>query len=294
MKVGLIGLGAMGTGMARRLAQAGLLSTLWNRTESKAVALAAELGVVACPNPAALARESDLIVICVSADADVLEVLEAMREGLEQGKIIVDTSTIGVDTVLQAAERAADSGAWYIDAPVSGGKEGAHAGTLVMMVGGDGAAIDRAMPALAAMGRKVVRMGDSGQGQAAKAVNQVMCAGINQAVCEALAFGQALGLDMDTTIGVLSAGAAGNWFLDHRGATMLLGSFEPGFKCALHYKDLAICRRMLDELGVASPVVEMTLKHYQRLLDQGHGEEDISALYRLKQAMFALGNKRSL
>ncbi|MDN5849364.1 MAG: NAD(P)-dependent oxidoreductase [Nitrococcus sp.] len=294
MKVGLIGLGTMGTGMAQRLAQARLLSGVWNRTQSKAVALAAELGVAICPNPAALARDCDLIVICISADADVLEVLEAMREGLDQGKIIVDTSTIGVDTVLQAAERAADRGAWFIDAPVSGGKEGAHAGTLVMMVGGDGVAIDRAMPALVAMARKVVRMGGCGQGQAAKAVNQVMCAGINQAVCEGLAFGQALGLDMDAAIGVLSGGAAGNWFLEHRGTTMLQGSFEPGFKCALHYKDLTICRRMLDEIGVALPVVEMTLKHYQRLLDQGHGEEDISALYRLKQAMFAGGNKRSL
>lgn len=294
MRVGLIGLGAMGSGMAHRLAQAGLLSAVWNRSRSTAAVLAESLGVTVCPNPAALARECDLIVTSVSADSDVLEVMAAMQEGLGHGKIVVDTSTIGVNTVLQAVERAGRSGAWFIDAPVSGGKEGAHSGTLVMMVGGDSAAIDRAMPALAVMAKKVVRMGDSGQGQAAKAVNQVMCAGINQAVCEALAFGQALGLDMDDVIGVIGGGAAGNWFLEHRGHTMLRGSFEPGFKCALHHKDLSICRRMLDGLGVALPMVEMTLKHYERLLDQGHGEEDISVLYRLKQALFAKGNKRSL
>lgn len=294
MKVGLIGLGAMGSGMAQRLAKAELLCAVWNRTRSTAVVLAENLGVIVCPDPAALARECDLIILSVAADADVLEVLEAMQEGLERGKIVVDTSTVGVDTVLQAAERAARSGAWFIDAPVSGGKEGALAGTLVMMAGGDAAAIERAMPALGAIAKKVVRMGGSGQGQAAKAVNQVMCAGINQAVCEALAFGQALGLDMDEVIGVISGGAAGNWFLEHRGPTMLRGSFNPGFKCVLHHKDLSICRRMLDGFSVALPVVEMTLKHYERLLAQGHGEEDISALYRLKQAMFAGGNKRSL
>lgn len=294
MKVGLIGLGAMGRGMARRLAQARLLSAVWNRTRSTAAVLAEDLGVVACADPAALAHECDLIVTSVSADADVLEVLAAMQGGLSHGKIVVDTSTIGVDTVVQAAKRVADSGVWFIDAPVSGGTEGAHSGTLVIMAGGDAAAIDQAMPVLEAIAKRVVRVGESGQGQAAKAVNQVMCAGINQAVCEALAFGEALGLDMATVIELLRGGAAGNWFLEHRGPTMLRGSFEPGFKCALHYKDLSICRRMLDGLGVALPVVEMTLKHYQRLLDQGYGEEDISALYRLKQAMFASGNKRSL
>ncbi|HET8701318.1 MAG TPA: NAD(P)-dependent oxidoreductase, partial [Nitrococcus sp.] len=251
LKTGLIGLGAMGSGMAHRLAQARLLYGVWNRTGATATALAAELGVIAYPEPAALARECDLIVTSVAADADVLEVLAALQEGLCHDKIVVDTSTIGVDTVLQAAECVARRGAWFIDAPVSGGKEGARAGTLVMMVGGDAAAVDRALPALTAMAKKVVRMGGSGQGQAAKAVNQVMCAGINQAVCEALAFGQALGLDMDTVISVLSGGAAGNWFLEHRGSSMLRGSFEPGFKCALHQKDLAICRRMLDELRVA-------------------------------------------
>ncbi len=294
MKVGLIGLGAMGRGMAQRLARAQLLSAVWNRTRSTAAVLAEDLGVAACNDPATLADECDLIVISVSADADVLEVLAAMQGGLGHGKIVVDTSTIGVDTVLQAAQRAADSGAWFIDAPVSGGVEGAHSGTLVVMAGGDAAVIERAMPVLKAIAKRVVRVGESGQGQAAKAVNQVMCAGINQAVCEALAFGEALDLNMTAVIELLRGGAAGNWFLEHRGLTMLCGSFEAGFKCSLHYKDLSICQRMLDGLGVALPVVEMTLRHYQRLLDQGYGEEDISTLYRLKQAMFISGNKRSL
>lgn len=294
MQVGLIGLGAMGGGMAQRLAQAGLLQTVWNRTHATATAVAEDLGVVAASDPATLARECDLVVTSVSADSDVLEVLAAMQEGLDRDKIVVDTSTISVATVLQAAERVAERGAHFIDAPVSGGKEGAYSGTLVMMAGGEAATIEHAMPALTAMAKKVAHMGESGQGQATKAVNQLMCAGINQAVCEALAFGQAMGLNMDDVINLIGGGAAGSWFLEHRGPTMLRGTFEPGFKCALHHKDLSICRQMLDELGVASPLVEMTLKHYQRLLDQGHGTEDISALYRLKQAMFVSGNKRSL
>ncbi|MCO6439983.1 MAG: NAD(P)-dependent oxidoreductase, partial [Nitrococcus mobilis] len=195
MKVGLIGLGTMGSGIARRLAQVRLLSAVWNRTRSTAVVLAQDLGVAACSDPATLAHECDLIITSVSADADVLEVLVAMQGGLGRGKIVVDTSTIGVDTVLQAAQRVADSGAWFIDAPVSGGVEGAHSGTLVVMAGGDAAAVDQAMPVLEAIAKRVVRVGESGQGQAAKAVTQVMCAGINQAVREALAFGEALDLN---------------------------------------------------------------------------------------------------
>lgn len=294
MRVGLIGLGVMGTGMARNLAKVHLLKAVWNRTPGTAATLAEELGIAACQEPAELAKTCELIMTSVSDDAAILEVLAAMHPGLGPDKIIVDTSTIGVDTVWQAAKSIARHGARFIDAPVSGGREGAEAGTLVMMAGGEAEAIERAMPALRAVARKVTHMGVSGQGQAAKATNQVLCAGINQAVCEALAFAQRLGLDMDKLIGVLNEGAAGNWFLAHRGQAMIRGRFEPGFKCVLHHKDLTICRQMLDRLGVSLPLVEMTLKHYERLLEHGHGEEDISTLYRLKQAMFITGNKRSL
>jgi 3-hydroxyisobutyrate dehydrogenase len=132
-------------------------------------------------------------------------------------------------------------------------------------------------------------MGKTGSGQATKAVNQVMAAGINQAVSEALAFGNALGLDMDKLIDVIGGGAASNWFLANRGANMAKGIFEPGFKVSLHHKDLELCRNMAEKLTQGDnrlPIIEMTLIHYRRLMEAGFGEEDISSLYRHKQKLF--------
>jgi 3-hydroxyisobutyrate dehydrogenase len=167
---------------------------------------------------------------------------------------------------------------------VSGGAEGARNATLAMMVGGSAEALERARPVLSKVAANIVHMGPTGSGQATKAVNQIMAAGINQAVTEALAFGAAMGLDMDKVIDVVGSGAAANWFLDHRGRTMVAGSFKPGFKVALHHKDLDIIREMARDVPLS--VVESTLRDYAQLLREGHGEEDISALYRLKQRQF--------
>ncbi len=294
MKAGVIGMGAMGSGMARNLARAGLLAAVWNRTPERAREIADELDVMAADSPATLAEACDVIITCVSRDEDVLEVMDAIAPALSAGKTVMDTSTIAVETARAAAEKVAATGAGFLDAPVSGGKEGAQNGQLVFMVGGDPDVFDRLKPAFDAMGKSTTHMGETGSGQATKAVNQIMAAGINQAVTEALAFGQTSGLDMDKVIEVVSGGAAGNWFLQMRGPTMVRGTFEPGFKLGLHHKDLTICRHMLDNMNVALPIVEMTLKHYERLMEAGHGDEDISALYRDKRAMFENGNKRSL
>ncbi len=294
MKVGFIGLGAMGWGMAANLAKAGLLAIVWNRTAARAEAFAAEHGVEVAATPEALASACDVVLACVSADADVLEMVEALKPGLAAGSLVIDTSTISVQTAQEAARRLAEVGVEFLDAPVSGGVEGAKSGQLVMMVGGEAAVLDRVRPALEAMSKSITHMGAVGMGQATKAVNQIMAAGINQAVTEALGFGQAMGLDMDKVISVVGNGAAGNWFVNMRGPTMTRGTYEPGFKLALHHKDLSICRAMLDKLNVSLPTVEMTLHHYERLMAAGHGEEDISALYRLKREMFEKGNKKSL
>ena len=285
LRVGFAGLGAMGLPMARNLHQAGLLAGAWNRTRGKAEALAAETGVPAAPSLAALAADCDLVVTCVSADQDVLAVVDAMLPALRPGAIVVDCSTIAASTAREAARRLAAAGAEFLDCPVSGGTEGAKAGTLSIMAGGDAAVLERARPALAAMGASITLMGPVGAGQAAKATNQIMVAGINQAVTEALAFGRAQGLPMEKLIAALEQGAAGNWFLSKRGPTMIRGEFPLGFKVGLHAKDLEICRRMAAELGVKLPLVEMTLLHYGRL--PGHcADEDISALFRLKSDMF--------
>ena len=283
LRTGFIGLGAMGAPMARNLAGAGLLAAVWNRTRSKAESLAKELGVDVAADPADLTRRCQVICLCVSADADVLETVDALLPGLQPGSVIVDHSTVSMETARQAAEKVRAAGGEFLDAPVSGGVEGARAGTLAIMVGGDSETLEKARPALEAVGSRIAHMGEVGMGQATKAVNQVLCASINQAVCEALAFGRALGLDLDRAIDVISKGAAGNWFLEKRGPTMIRGVFEPGFKLALHHKDLLICREMAKRAGVNLPLSETTLEDYARLMAQGHGEEDISALYRLQK-----------
>lgn len=294
MKVGFIGLGAMGAGMAANLAHAGLLASVWNRTAEKAQTFAREFGVEAAADPAALAAPCDVIITCVAADADVLAVIDALRPALTAGQVVVDCSTISVSTAKRAAERVAASGAAFLDAPVSGGTEGARTGQLVMMVGGEAETLERVRPVLAPMTKAISYMGPTGAGQATKAVNQIMAAGINQAVSEALAFGAAMELDLEKVIAVVSGGAAGNWFLNQRGPTMIHDSYRPGFKVALHHKDLAICKAMAAEQDVVMPLIEMTLHHYQRLMQAGYGEDDISALYRLKRDLFAQGNKKSL
>lgn len=284
VKAGFIGLGSMGGPMARNVAKGGYLSAIWNRTEASAFVLARELNVTPAVSPAALAEQVDVVLICVSADDDVLEVVREMLPGLRPGTIVVDHSTVSSDTARSAAELVRNTGADFLDAPVSGGVEGAKNGTLAMMVGGRAKSLDKVRPVLQCMALRIVHMGDVGTGQATKAVNQIMAAGINQAVTEALAFAAAQSLNMDRVIEAVSGGAAGNWFLDQRGPTMVRGTFAPGFKLALHHKDLKICKAMAEKLGISLPVTEMTLSDYARLIQEGHGDEDISALYRLKKA----------
>jgi len=280
-RVGFIGLGAMGAPMAENLAKAGLLQCVWNRTPSKAQTLAGKLSVEVAATPAGVAKVCNVICICVSEDRDVLAVVDAISPGIEADTIVIDHSTVSVNTALLAAEKVRDHGGEFLDAPVSGGVEGARAATLAIMVGGKPETLERARPVLEIVGSRIAHMGDTGAGQATKAVNQVLCAGINQAVTEALAFGHALGLDLEKVIDVVSQGAAGNWFLEKRGPTMVRGRFEPGFKLNLHHKDLRICQAMARETGISLPLVDTTLKDYQKLLGD-HGEEDISTLYRLK------------
>jgi 3-hydroxyisobutyrate dehydrogenase len=289
LTAGFIGLGAMGAPMAHNLYQAGRLASVWNRSRDRLDNFLAEHQVPGADDPCALARAAPVVITCVSADADLLAVIEQMLPGLNGQSVVIDCSTVSLDTARAAAQRVATTGAAFLDAPVSGGVEGARRGTLAMMVGGDAAVLERVRPLLACMAARIAHMGPVGSGQATKAVNQIMCAGINQAVTEALAFAEAHDLPMIEVIEVVGAGAAGNWFLEHRGQSMVDGRYAEGFKVALHHKDLEICQRMAAALGVALPVVEMTLIHYRRLMQVGFGEEDISALFREKRAMFERG-----
>jgi 3-hydroxyisobutyrate dehydrogenase len=287
MKAGFIGLGAMGQHMARNLHRAGLLAGAWNRTASKAAALAAETGCRAFGTPAELAAACDVVVTCVSADDDLLAVIDALRPTLKPQAIVIDCSTVGADTARAAAARLAAVGAGFLDCPVSGGVEGAKNATLAIMCGGDTATFERARPVLEALGKTVVLMGGSGAGQATKATNQILCAGAIQVAAEAMAFAQAEGLPLERVIEILGKGAGASWYFVHRAPYMARGDYPPGFRVRLHDKDLRICREMAARHGARLPVVEATLADYARLLADGHGEEDISTIFRLKAPLFS-------
>jgi 3-hydroxyisobutyrate dehydrogenase len=231
--------------------------------------------------------------MCVSADADVLEIVDAIGPTLSPNTIVIDCSTVSADTARSAAHRLREHGAQFLDAPVSGGTEGARDGTLAIMVGGDAQAFERAMPVLQAMGRTVTHFGASGAGQAAKATNQIMCAGVIQAVAEAMAFAKSEDLPLDRLIDTLGKGAGSSWYFVNRAPNILRGSYPPGFRVRLHEKDLKICREMAARHGVQLPLIEMTLLHYRRLIEQGHGDEDISTLFHLKDALFAAAADKS-
>ena len=290
MRTGFVGLGAMGTHMARNLHRAGLLTAVWNRSSAKAQALAAELGVEAPATLGELAAACEAVVSCVSADADVLEVTRGLAPALRQGALVLDCSTVSAETARQAAELIEPRGADFLDCPVSGGVEGARDGTLAIMVGGKPEAYERAQPILQALGRTIAHFGPVGSGEAAKATNQIMVAGIIEAIAEAMAFAHAEGLPLDKLIATLGKGAGSSWYFVHRAPNMARGSYPAGFRVRLHDKDLGICHDMAARFGTALPVVERMRKEYAELIARGYGDEDVSATFRLKEELFERTN----
>lgn len=282
MRTGLIGLGAMGQPLAGHLQSRGLLSVVGNRSLGKAERIATDLLVRAAAGTDDFS-DCDVVVLCVSADAGVLANVQALATVLAPGSVVIDHSTVASETAKKAHALLAQSGIGFLDAPVSGGVEGARNGKLSIMVGGDAADLEKARPVLEAYALRITHMGGPGSGQATKAVNQVLVAGIAQAVCEGLALGEKLGLAPDLLVPTLAAGAAGNWFLDKRGATMLADNFTPGFKSGLLHKDLLIVREMARAVGIRSTVIDQSIADYGELMQRGFGDEDTSALIRLKR-----------
>ncbi len=275
--------------MARNLHRAGLLAGVWNRTAEKARTLAAELGTQAAESPEALARMCDAIVLCVSADQDVLDVVCALAPGLAPNALVLDCSTVSAETARRAAQTLHQVRAEFLDCPVSGGVEGARDATLAIMVGGSAEAFARARPILTALGKTITHFGPTGSGQAAKATNQIMCAGIIEAVSEAMAFALAQSLPLEKVVDTLGKGAGSSWYFVHRAPNMVRGTFPAGFRVRLHAKDLGICRDMAARFGVTLPVVERMLDEYAELVSRGFGDEDISATFRLKTELFERG-----
>ncbi len=280
---GVIGLGAMGAPMARNLAREDLLVSIWNRTVAKADSIACELEVPVAGSARQLAGVCNVVLICVSADDDLLDVVGQLMPGLAKGSVVVDTSTVNPSTAIKVAEQLALKGVGFVDAPVSGGVEGAINARLSVMAGGDSADMLRIRPVLEAISATITHMGPVGSGQATKAVNQVMVGGIAEAVCEALALSEKLNLPSERLLSVLGAGAAGSWFLEHRGHSMLQNRFEQGFKLELLLKDLKIIRALARELDISMTTVGSAIRDYEQLVAAGDGDNDISGLIRLKR-----------
>ena len=281
--VGFLGLGTMGAAMAANLARAGFAVTAWNRTPRQQPDLEA-LGVTMAATPSAVARATDVIVICVSDTPDVDAVLfgpDGVAAGRPTGKLVIDCSTISPSATRDFAARLASAGVDLVDAPVSGGSEGAQKATLTIFCGGETAAVERARPILDAMGKTITHVGPSGSGQAVKAVNQVILAGAYLGVAEGIVLALKAGLDVEQVVGALGGGAAQSWVLANRSSRMLENDYPLGFKVALHRKDLGIALDLAREMGADLPVSALAAGFEDGLIADGHAEDDMSALARV-------------
>lgn len=282
-RVGFVGLGTMGTAMAGHLLRAGYPLTVWNRTAGRAGELVAA-GAREAATPADLGAASDVVFVCVSDTPDVEAVLfgpAGVSEGLAGGSLVVDCSSISPSSTRAFAARFADAGVAYVDAPVSGGSEGAQKATLTIFAGGEPEALERARPLLEKLGSKVTHFGPAGSGQAVKAVNQVMIAGTYATVAEGIALAESSGLPLEKLVEALSAGAAQSWVLANRSQNMIDDRYPLGFKTALHRKDLAIALDEARGLGLDLAVSERVLDEEDELIAAGNGDEDVSNLARI-------------
>ena len=282
-KVGFIGLGIMGRPMAENLIGAGHELVLYNRTREKAEELAGDNATVA-GSPREVAEQSDIIITMLPDSPQVEEVLageDGVLEGLREGALIVDMSTISPVVTKELAEEAGERGASMLDAPVSGGDIGAIEGTLSIMVGGEEADFERAKSLFEAMGKTITHVGESGAGQVVKAANQIVVALTIEAVSEALVLGSKAGVSPAKILDVLGGGLAGNKVMEAKREKMLGHSFDPGFRIELHHKDLGIALAAGREYGVALPVTAVVDQMLETLKAKGRGDRDHSALLTL-------------
>jgi 3-hydroxyisobutyrate dehydrogenase len=289
-QIAFLGLGTMGAAMAANLAGAGFPVTGWNRTPGRAEGLT-DLGIRAADTPAAAAAEADIVVLCVSDTPDVEAVLfgaDGVVDGAREGTLIIDCSTIAPSGAWDFAARLRDRGLAMVDAPVSGGSEGAQKATLTIFVGGEAEDVDRARPVLSAMGKTITHVGPIGAGQAVKAVNQVILAGTYLGVAEGIVLAIRAGLDVEQVVEALGGGAAQSWVLANRSGRMLANDYPLGFKVALHRKDLGIALGLAAQLGAVLPVSALAAQFESGLIAQGHSEDDMSALARAIRGLSGL------
>ena len=281
-RVGFCGMGTMGAAMAANIAQAGFPLTVWNRTPGRAT-LPVSLGATEAATPRELAAAVDVVVVCASDTPDVAAVLfgpDGVEAAAREGLLVIDCSTIAPAETREFAARLAAKGARFVDAPVSGGSEGAQKGTLTIMVGGEESAFEDAKPVLDAMGKTITHFGPVGSGQIVKACNQVILAGTYLGVAEGMVLAMKAGLDAKKVAEALSGGAARSWVLENRAGRMIDDEYPLGCRIALHLKDVLIALGLAREVGAALPVTALASQIEAGLVAQGHGDDDNAALAR--------------
>ena len=285
MKIAVLGMGTMGAPMATNLLKAGCEVTVHNRTRSREEPLA-ELGAKRAATPAEAAAGVDIVLSCVSDTPDVEAVLlcpghgHGVVHGLEEGGLVIDCSSIAPAATRRIADEFRAKGIGYVDAPVSGGSEGAIKGTLTIMCGGSEEDFARAEPVLQIIGAKVTRIGPVGCGQIAKVANQVAITGTFMALAEALTLAHRAGADAERVVEAIGGGVAGSWILNNRSDRMLNDDYPLGFRTRLHRKDLGIALETAREFQVPVPIASLVATIEDALIAQGFGDEDMSNLAR--------------
>ncbi|MEA3501616.1 MAG: NAD(P)-dependent oxidoreductase [Actinomycetota bacterium] len=296
-RIGFVGLGIMGAGMAANLIDKGHDVVVWNRTASRMDSLVAA-GATAATSPAEVGRLCPIVMICVSDTPNVDAVLHfdsGLLAGVSAGSLVIDHSTISPGATIGFAEEVVARGGSWIDAPVSGGSEGAAKGTLSIMVGGSEADVGRARPYMEAFGTTITHVGPVGAGQQAKIVNQILVVGTQLAVSEALLFAQAAGLDLEATLDAVKGGAAGSWMLANRGPQMIERDWRPGFTIDLQQKDLRLALEAADTVGSPLPGTALIFQLYRALQNEGLGGEGNHALVKALERMSGIqvGDERA-
>ncbi len=295
MRVGFIGLGAMGRPMAGHLLAGGHRLSVFARRAAAAAPLV-EAGAHACATPAEVARDADVVFTMVTSSADVEQVAlgaDGIVQTAAAGSVVVDMSTIAPSTARRIAQRLAARGIDMLDAPVSGGTAGAAAATLAIMVGGQREVLERVRPLFDLLGKTIVHMGDHGAGQVAKACNQMIMVSVIEAAAEALHLANAAGVDAAKVREALLGGSAQSRVLDLFGGRMVARDFRPGVEARLHHKDFGLVLREAADLGVPLPISAQVWQQLNALMGRGMAHDDTASLLRVLEAQSGSGEKRN-
>ena len=290
-RIGFIGLGIMGRGMVSNLLKEGFSVRVWNRTAAR-IAPLVDQGASAGRSPADIAANCDIVITCVSDTPDVQAVIsgpDGVLDTLAAGSLVIDMSTISPQATKKLGDVIESKGSKMLDAPISGGSEGAANGTLSIMIGGDTDQVKRAMPYFNAMGKTITHVGPRGAGQAVKLVNQILVVVTMLGVSEALLFAEASGVDLESTLAAVTQGAAGSWMLSNRGPQVIDRDWRPGFTIDLQQKDVRLVLEAADQLGVPLLGTSMVHQLYRTLQERGLGNEGNHALVK---ALEHLANKQ--